>query len=830
MSGWESLTALAAVPAERPAFDVISPIDGSLLANVPAGSPDDVREAVARARAAQPGWAALGAWERADVIARFAAQVYANQDDLLDLIHAENGKSRIHALDEVLDVLLTASYFSANAGRLLKAGRRRGAIPVLTSTRVHYQPKGVVGMITPWNYPLTLTASDAIAALLAGNAVVMKPDSMTPLVGLYVAKLLAAAGLPEGVFQVVPGAGRELGDPLITAVDHLMFTGSSATGRKVAAACAAQLKSCSAELGGKNPMIVLPDADIDRAVEGAMSACFSTSGQLCISIERMYIHESIYERFVLALAERTRALRLGGGPGWDVDLGPLISAEHLEKVRSHVADAVAKGAKVLAGGQVRADLGPLFFEPTILEGVDDSMAVAREETFGPVVSVYRYSDVAAAVRAANDTEYGLNASVWGRDIRLAKQVAKQLHAGSVNINEGFTASFGSLDAPMGGMGISGLGRRHGPEGIRNFTEPQTISRQRLLNIAPPPGVSREMYAKAMSAMSRFLYVTPRAALSAVRDAVSAPKPSFSSSSAPQPSFRIRSAAAQSPARSPFGALPFGTKRGVPLSGARVLVTGGGSGMGRLMALGAAARGAAAVTIWDLSAERAAAVAAEITARGGRAASFAVDVSSQESVAQAAAATGDIDVLINSAGVVGGRTLLDEPNAAIERTIDVNLKSLFWVTKSFLQGMIDRHHGYVVVISSASGVLGGAKMTDYSASKFGAMGFTESLRNELRMAETGVGALAVAPFYTKTGMFDGVKTRVPLLLPLLDPQQVADKVLDGIETGRRLIIMPWFVYTIYLLRLLPIPWLDAIADFFGINASMGDFKGRETDRV
>ncbi|MDR1790986.1 MAG: aldehyde dehydrogenase family protein [Propionibacteriaceae bacterium] len=816
MPQFESLVSYAAVPSKRAKFLVTSPIDRAEIGQVPAATPADVEAAVARARAAQPAWAALTVWERADVIAHFAAEVQANSDELLDLIHAENGKSRIHALDEVLDVLLTASYFASNAAKLLKPRRRRGAIPFLTSTQVRYQPKGVVGMITPWNFPLTLSASDAIPALLAGNAVVLKPDSLTPFTALYVAKLLAQAGLPEGVFQVVPGPGAKLGDPLINACDHLMFTGSSATGRKVTAACTAQLKSCSAELGGKNPMIVLADADLERAVECAMTACFSTSGQLCVSIERIFIHDSIYERFLLALVERTKRLKLGGGDGFDVDLGPLISVAHLEKVRSHVDDAVAKGARVLAGGKVREDLGPNYFEPTILEGVDDSMTVSRAETFGPVVSVYRYTDVADAIAAANDTEYGLNACVWGGS--AAKAVAAQLHAGSVNINEGFMASFGSLAAPMGGMGISGLGRRHGPEGLRGYTEPQTISTQRLLNIGPPAGLSRETYAKAMTLMSRFLYVTPHSLARLIA------KPA---SKRPTPP-RVASAPKRA---NPFAGLKLAPSQpGVPFQGARVLITGGGSGMGRLMALSATARGAARVTVWDLSAERAAAVAAEITARGGTAQSFSVDVSSPESVAAAAAQSGEVDILIHSAGVVGGRPLLEEPDSAVNRTIDVNLKALFWVTKAFLPGMLERDHGHIVIMASASGVMAGAKMTDYAASKFGAMGFTEALRNELRMAGSRVGTLVAAPYYTNTGMFEGVKTKVPLLLPLLDPQKVIEKVLDGVESGRRLILMPWFVYTIYLLRLIPIPWMDAVADFFGINASMGDFKGRHTDRA
>ncbi|MDR1834161.1 MAG: aldehyde dehydrogenase family protein [Propionibacteriaceae bacterium] len=817
MTDWQYLGEFANVSPEREPLEVTSPIDGSLIGKVPCGTPDDIRVAVGRARAAQPGWAATGPWQRADVLARFAKLVYERREELLDLVHAENGKSRIHALEELLGVILDAGYYAANAPKHLKASRRRGAIPFLTSTRVHYQPKGVVGMICPWNYPLTLTASDLLTALAAGNAVVLKPDSLTPFTALFSAMLLREAGLPPDVLQVVPGPGKELGTPLIEGCDHLMFTGSAATGKKVAAQCAALLKSCSAELGGKNPMIVLDDADVERAADTAMTACFSTAGQLCISIERVYVQEPVYERFALALVERAKKLKLGGGDGWDVDLGPLISKAQLDKVSGHVRDAVKKGAKVLLGGQPREDLGPLFFEPTILEGVDERMKVYAEETFGPVVSLYKFSDDAQAVRLANDSEYGLNASVFSSDTARARRIAKQLRAGSVNINEGYAATFGSPDAPMGGMGISGLGRRHGPEGVRGFTEPQTIAVQRALPIAPPPGVSRELYAELMAWATQYLYLNPARLLRDFGVADAAP------SALPRPKNPMRARLELPKSLSQY------TQSGVPLAGSRVLITGGGSGMGRLMALGAAARGAA-VTVWDLTAERAQAVAEEIAARGGQSQWSALDVTDTEAVERQAAQTGEIDIIIHSAGVVGGRALTEEPVSAVNRTIDVNLKSLFWVTKAFLPGMVARDRGFVVTMASASGLLAGAKMSDYAASKFGAIGFSEALRNDMRVAGARVGSLVAAPFYVKTGMFEGVQSKVPLLLPLLEPEAVAEAVLAGIEKGKRRIIMPWFVHTITLLRLLPAGMLDYIADFFGINASMSDFSGRAGDRV
>jgi succinate-semialdehyde dehydrogenase/glutarate-semialdehyde dehydrogenase len=487
---------------------VVSPLDGLPIGEVPKCVPDDVRLAVEVAREAQRAWAATPVAERCAVAQRFRDLALDEAEALLNLVHVENGKSRANAFEELLDIALTAGYYASHAPGILRGKFSPGALPVLTSTRVHHRPKGVVGVISPWNYPLILTASDCIPALLAGNAVVLKPDSQTPFCALAVLDLLLRAGLPQGVMQVVTGAGSELGTPLIEECDYIMFTGSSATGRRVAAQCADRLIGCSAELGGKNPMLVLADADLGRAVEGAVQACFSNTGQVCVSIERIYVHESEYEEFCARFAERVGRLVLGTGPGWDVDFGPLINAAQLEKVSGHVADAVAKGATVLVGGRARPDLGPTFYEPTVLTGVTEEMAVCREETFGPVVSVYPVPDDDTAVARANDTEYGLNASVWSRGPLHGRRVAARLRAGTVNVNEGFIAAFSSYGAPMGGFGISGLGRRHGPDGLVKYTEPQTVAVQRLMLIQRPPFVPGEAYQAVMQAAARVLRRSP----------------------------------------------------------------------------------------------------------------------------------------------------------------------------------------------------------------------------------------------------------------------------------------------------------------------------------
>ncbi|MCL2782650.1 MAG: succinic semialdehyde dehydrogenase [Propionibacteriaceae bacterium] len=487
---------------------ITSPLDGSPIGDVPYCNADDVALAVETARSAQKSWAAWPVHHRARVADRFRSLILDHCEELLDIVHLENGKSRLHAFEEILDVALCSGYYARTAAKHLATRLRGGAIPVLTRTVERRVPEGLVGIISPWNYPFNLAVSDAVPALMAGNAVVLKPDSLTPFSALAAKALLVEAGLPADLLQVVCGSGAELGTPLIQASDHIMFTGSSATGASVAERCAARLIPCSAELGGKNPMLVLADANLEHTVEGAMQACFSTTGQLCVSIERIYVHQAIFDEFVNRFAERTRRLVVGTGNGWDIDLGPLISAEHLAKVQSHVDDAVAKGATVVAGGSARPDLGPLCFEPTILTDVTEDMLLARQETFGPVVAVYPVADDAEAIAKANDTEYGLNACVWSSSTRHAYAVAKQVRAGTVNINEGYAAAWASHDAPMGGMGISGLGRRHGADGIQRFTEPQNIAVQRWLLLAPPRGVPRDGYAAFMKLGGRILRRLP----------------------------------------------------------------------------------------------------------------------------------------------------------------------------------------------------------------------------------------------------------------------------------------------------------------------------------
>ncbi|MFD7134966.1 succinic semialdehyde dehydrogenase [Streptomyces sp. NPDC059894] len=481
-----------------------TPFTGEKLADLPESTPEDVEKAFVAARAAQRVWAQVPVRERAAVLLRFHDLVLERQGEILDLIQLETGKARLHAHEEVQAVAVAARHYGRRAGAYLRPRRHAGAMPTLTRVTELRHPRGVVGQIAPWNYPLELSVGDALPAFVAGNAVVMKPDTETCLTALWARDLLIEAGLPAEVFQVVLGDGPVVGPEVVRHADYVSFTGSTRTGREVAQGAAARLVGVSLELGGKNAMLVLEDADIDKAAAGAVRACFSSAGQLCISIERLYVHESVADAFLERFVARTRAMRLGNSLAYGADMGSLVGARQLETVRRHVEEAVAKGAKVVTGGVARPDIGPYFYEPTILDGVTEPMSVCTEETFGPVVSLYRFTTDDEAVDLTNATPYGLNASVWTRDGRRGRAVAARLRTGTVNVNEGYASAYGSVQSPMGGMKDSGLGRRHGSEGILKYTEAQTVAQQRLLPMAPSLGMDDETYARFMSRSLRLM--------------------------------------------------------------------------------------------------------------------------------------------------------------------------------------------------------------------------------------------------------------------------------------------------------------------------------------
>ena len=501
------LAARAAIAAPADDLHVEAPLAGETLGIVPKGTPADVAAACEAALAAQADWARRSFDERAAVLLRFHDLLIDNSAEILDIIQLEAGKARKHAFEEVLDTAIQARYYAHTAAEFLRPRRRQGALPILAKAWEHHHPRGVVGIIAPWNYPLTLAIGDAIPALMAGNGVVIKPDAQTPFSALWATSLLEEAGLPRGLVGVVTGRGTELGAPLIEAVDYLMFTGSTATGAKVAGQAAAALIDCSMELGGKNPLLVLEDASLRRAVPGAVRGITSNSGQLCISIERIYVHDAVYDEFTGRLAEALRGVRLGPSLTFDEDMGSLVSGDQLAKVKEHVGDAVAKGAEVLAGGRARPDLGPYFYEPTLLAGVTAEMELCRSETFGPVAAVHRCSSADEMVERANDSRYGLNASVWTRDARAGRELAARLQSGTVNINEAYSATWASA-SPMGGFKESGLGRRHGRQGIEKYTEAQTIAVERLLAIDTPPFLGNRQYAAVMSTAVKLMRYVP----------------------------------------------------------------------------------------------------------------------------------------------------------------------------------------------------------------------------------------------------------------------------------------------------------------------------------
>lgn len=483
-------------------IDVRAPATDEVVGAVPSCEPADVDAAVERARSAQAAWAERPPEERARVLVRFADLVLDHREELLDTIQIETGKAREHAFEEVLDVVNTAGYYGKEGPEMLDDRDRTGPAPLLTSVVETYEPVGVVGVISPWNYPMTLSMTDVVPALLAGNAVICKPDERTPFVTLLLAELLEMAGVPDDILSVVTGEGSVVGPALIDRVDYVAFTGGTETGRVVAERAGRNLIDCSLELGGKNPMLVLDDADVEVAARGAVKGAFTNAGQLCLAPERIYVDETIYDEFLDAFVGETRKLSLGVDVGYDGDVGSLIDGRQLERVQEHVDGAVEDGASVLTGGRHRPDVGPFCYEPTILEDVDPNSQVACEETFGPVVSVSPIAGDEEAITAANDSAYGLNASVYTSDTDRGRAVARRIDCGTVCVNDPFTVGWASMDAPMGGFGDSGLGRRHGEVGLRRYVESRTVATSAVGPLERPRGVPKRWFVRLSSATVR----------------------------------------------------------------------------------------------------------------------------------------------------------------------------------------------------------------------------------------------------------------------------------------------------------------------------------------
>ncbi|MBA2239630.1 MAG: aldehyde dehydrogenase family protein [Solirubrobacterales bacterium] len=468
-------------------LEVTEPATGRTISSVPVLDRDGVARLVERARAAQPGWQALGYKARGDLMRDMRAWIVANRKRVIETLCRESGKTYDDAQLELFYCADALGFWAKRAPKWLADERERPHSPMLAGRKVinRYVPYGVVGVIGPWNYPLVNNFGDAIPALMAGNTVILKPASATPLSSMLMAEGMREVGVPDDVFAVANGGGGEVGGALVDAVDMLHFTGSTEVGKRLAEQGATRLLPLTLELGGNDPMIVLRDANLERAANAAVFGAFQNSGQTCISVERVYVEADAYEPFVAKVVEKVRELRQGvPGTGGTVDVGAMTTSDQLDILDEHVRDAVDKGAKLEAGG-LRGEGPGQFYAPTVLTGVDHSMKVMREETFGPTLPIMRVADEDEAVRLANDSEYGLDSSVFGGDHAHAERVARRLESGACVVNDSLVNYF-AMEIPIGGMKQSGVGARHGRIGIQKYCQRQNLVVTRF-------GLDRELY-------------------------------------------------------------------------------------------------------------------------------------------------------------------------------------------------------------------------------------------------------------------------------------------------------------------------------------------------
>jgi acyl-CoA reductase-like NAD-dependent aldehyde dehydrogenase len=477
--------AVTAIPLDT--IPSIDPATGKILAQIEKTAPAAVQGIVSQARLAQTAWAALPVAKRCAQMGKLRDRILASRDALADAVVAESGKPRVEALFADLFVALdTAKYFAKNGARLLQPEEvpHHSLAAKAKTGHLVYEPFGVIGIISSWNYPLAIPISQIIPALAAGNAVVCKTSDFTPQCGALIAKLFADAGFPEDLVAVVQGGG-EVGQALIDALPNkVLFTGSVTTGRRVAEACAKNLIPAVLELGGKDAMIVLADVNLDVAVSAAVWGSFTNCGQVCLSVERLFVERSIEEKFLALCVEKTKKLRLGPGSDPATDVGPLIRPQHVRRMNEIVGDAVARGARVLYGGKARPDLGPNFFEPTVIAGVNASMRLFQEETFGPILAAQSVKDSDEAIAQANESEFGLAASIWTSDTARGEVIASHLRTGAVMINDAISY-FGIAEAPHGGCGASGWGRTHGRTGLQEMVRTKYIDVDRLPRVQKP---------------------------------------------------------------------------------------------------------------------------------------------------------------------------------------------------------------------------------------------------------------------------------------------------------------------------------------------------------
>jgi len=462
-------------------LESLDPATGEVIGRFEATPPENLPLIVERAREAQKKWAARPLRERCALLRRLRDVLFARRAEIAEVVTRESGKPRIEALfSDVTVAIDTAGHYARCAPRLLRPERvpHHNLAVKAKSAWLEYEPYGVIGIISPWNYPFAIPVGEIVPAVVAGNAVVLKPSELTPWCGALVGEIFEQAGFPRDLVQVVQGGG-EVGAALVDArPDKIIFTGSVVTGRRVAEACARHLIPSVLELGGKDAMIVLADADLDVASSAAVWGSFTNCGQACVSVERIYVERGVAEKFTDLCVAKTQRLKLGHGLDADTEVGPMIRESQVARVEEQLRDARARGARVLSGGQRRADLGPCFFEPTLVTGVDHSMRLMQEETFGPVLAISAVENAGEAVRLANDSEFGLAASVWTRDTRRGKGIASRLKSGAVMVNDALSY-FGICEAPHGGRGASGWGHTHSRLGLMELVQVKYVDVDRL---------------------------------------------------------------------------------------------------------------------------------------------------------------------------------------------------------------------------------------------------------------------------------------------------------------------------------------------------------------
>jgi acyl-CoA reductase-like NAD-dependent aldehyde dehydrogenase len=487
-----------------PTIKSYAPASGALLGEAPVMGKEDVAKVVLRARKAQQAWGVLPVEERCDRLLRYRDAIVDRAEEISQLLSAETGKPRHEALmHEVMTVADFLTYYTKHAPRILAPREIDLHLLKHRKSYLHYVPRGVVGVISPWNFPFVIPMGDVMAALVTGSAVVLKPSEVTPLIALKAKEIFDATGLPEDLFGVVTGYGATGAALIESGIQKLVFTGGVETGRRVAAECGKQLIPCVMELGGKAPLIACADCDLERTARAIVSGGFANSGQVCVSVERVYAHESVYEPLVRRVNQLTRELRQGDPAKDFVDVGAIIFPKQIEVAEGHIADAVAKGAELVCGGK-KKDAPGQFFEPTILANCNHTMNVMREEIFGPIVAMQKVGSEEEAVRLANDSHLGLNAYVFTRDRAKGKAMAERIEAGSVIVNDIFV-NYAAAEAPFGGVKQSGFGRIHGEDALRDMAEVRHVNVDRFQLPQKNP-MSFPYTAKTYASLSKMLRV------------------------------------------------------------------------------------------------------------------------------------------------------------------------------------------------------------------------------------------------------------------------------------------------------------------------------------